>query len=77
MGRSFKKLSDDFTEGLDLPQETLTQLQHIMAKAMQYGYIEGMHAFAWMKDGTTYVGTCGTTLADAVKKVTDTQATLM
>lgn len=32
------------------------------------GYIEGLTAFAWWKDGIQYVGTCGTTLATAEKQ---------
>jgi hypothetical protein len=31
------------------------------------GYIAGLKAYAWMKDGTYYVGTTGTTLAQAVE----------
>jgi hypothetical protein len=30
------------------------------------GFIEGLKAFAWWKDGTQYVGTCGTTLQKAI-----------
>lgn len=30
------------------------------------GIIEGMARFAWWKDGTEYVGTCGRTLKDAI-----------
>ena len=31
------------------------------------GFIDGLREFAWWKDGQQYVGTCGTTLADAIK----------
>jgi hypothetical protein len=31
-------------------------------------YIEGLCAYAWWKNGVQYVGTCGTTLKDAVEK---------
>lgn len=27
---------------------------------------DGISAYAWMKDGISYVGTCGTTLAEAL-----------
>lgn len=30
------------------------------------GYIEGLTAYAWWKDGVQYVGTCGTTLQAAI-----------
>lgn len=31
------------------------------------GVIAGLTAFAWWKDGTQYVGTCGTTLKAAIE----------
>lgn len=38
--------------------------------AMTYdkGFIAGLTAFAWWKDGVQYVGTCGTTLKDAIER---------
>ena len=30
------------------------------------GYKEGLTAFAWWKDGVQYVGSCGTTLKEAL-----------
>jgi hypothetical protein len=33
----------------------------------QQGYIAGLSAFAWWKDGVQYVGTTGVTLAQAVE----------
>ena len=32
------------------------------------GHVEGLRRFAWWKDGVEYVGTCGTTLADAIER---------
>lgn len=32
------------------------------------GYVEGLKAYAWWKDGVQYVGSCGTTLNDAIKR---------
>lgn len=32
------------------------------------GYIDGLKAFAWWKDGVQYVGTCGTTLKEAIEQ---------
>ena len=34
------------------------------------GYVAGLRAFAWWKDGVQYVGTSGTTLAEAIEKGT-------
>lgn len=33
------------------------------------GYIHGLAAYAWWKDGVEYVGTTGTTLKEAIAKV--------
>lgn len=30
---------------------------------------DGITLFAWWKDGTQYVGTCGTTLKEALEKI--------
>ena len=32
------------------------------------GYLAGLETFAWWKDGTQYVGTCGTTLKEAIEE---------
>ena len=32
------------------------------------GHIDGLKAYAWWKDGVQYVGTCGTTLAQAIEE---------
>jgi hypothetical protein len=32
----------------------------------EHGYVDGMRAYAWWKDGEQYVGTCGATLAAAI-----------
>ena len=33
------------------------------------GLIEGVTKYAWWKDGTQYVGTCGTTLQEAIERI--------
>jgi exonuclease VII small subunit len=33
------------------------------------GFIDGLKCFAFWKDGVQYIGTCGTTLAEAVEQV--------
>lgn len=42
--------------------------QAALGVAWLQGYIEGLKAYAWWKDGTQYVGTCGTTLTEAIKR---------
>jgi len=34
-------------------------------QAYELGFRDGLATYSWMKDGTTWVGTCGTTLKDA------------
>ena len=33
------------------------------------GFEDGLECFAWWKDGTQFVGTCSTTLKEAIKNV--------
>lgn len=35
------------------------------------GLMDGMKAFAWWKDGVEYVGTCGTTLNNALEETVE------
>ena len=37
-------------------------------KLYRKGYEDGLSAYAWWKDGIQYVGTCGTTLKQALKE---------
>ncbi len=37
--------------------------------SFEQGALQGIWAFAWMRDGTYYVGTCGTTLKQAKEEV--------
>jgi len=32
------------------------------------GHVHGLQEYAWWKDGVQYVGTCGTTLAEATEE---------
>jgi len=51
--------------------ETLSQenkeLKMEMLRRYKHGHDDGLRAFAWWKDGVQYVGTCGTTLKEALK----------
>ena len=40
-----------------------------MNEAYTKGFIDGLTAYAWWKDGTQYVGSCGNTLKEAIEKV--------
>ena len=37
-------------------------------KRYREGYEAGLRAYAWWKEGTEYVGSCGTTLKQALKQ---------
>jgi hypothetical protein len=37
------------------------------AAAYRHGFIDGVTAFAWYRDGVQYVGTCGATLRGAIE----------
>jgi hypothetical protein len=43
----------------------------VIIKAYYNGKRKGITLFAWWKDGIQYVGTCGNTLADALKEIDD------
>jgi len=47
------------------------ELKREMAKLYRDGYKHGLTAYAWWKDGVQYVGSCGTTLKDAMKELPD------
>jgi len=48
--------------------EDYKQLQSENKKQYREGYEAGLRAFAWWKNGTQYVGSCGTTLKEALNK---------
>jgi len=43
---------------------TKTEIDHYID-----GIKEGVSRYAWMKDGTTFVGTCGRTLKEAYEDI--------
>jgi len=43
-------------------------MNHGESSAYWDGVRDGLRRFAWWKDGTEYVGTCGTTLKEAVEQ---------
>ncbi len=40
-------------------------------EAYDRGFCDGLATYGWMKDGITWVGTCGTKLVTAVAKYRD------
>jgi len=45
-----------------------TDVNRVAEIAFQEGYKAGLTAYAWWKDGVQYVGSCGTTLKEALKQ---------
>jgi hypothetical protein len=45
--------------------------KHEATMVFYAGMREGMAMYAHWKDGTQYVGTCGTTLKEAIRKIND------
>lgn len=43
--------------------------EKIYGMGLKTGKKEGVRAYAWWKDGVQYVGTCGTTLKEALEKI--------
>lgn len=40
----------------------------VLAEVWLKGFIAGLKEYAWWKDGVQYVGSCGTTLAEAIER---------
>ena len=51
-------------------------LEEILVAAYRLGMGVGIHRYAWWKDGTQYVGTCGTTY-EAARKGTKTESVVI
>jgi len=46
----------------------ISELEQEVKEATFKGYLDGIRQYAWWKDGVQYVGTCGTTLQEALKE---------
>ena len=46
----------------------ISELEQEVKEATFKGYLDGIRQYAWWKDGVQYVGTCGTTLKEALKE---------
>ena len=51
---------------IDSLQRQCAQLKTLCRNSYQAGFIAGLEAYAWWKDGVQYVGSCGTTLKKAI-----------
>lgn len=64
---------------MDEDREILIRYKHFRIlieehqAAYKQGFKDGVETYAWWKDGTEYVGTCGHTLKEAYKQIDDTK----
>lgn len=53
-------------------------MDEIIEQGINTAFVEGLKAgvrmYAWWKDGTQYVGTCGTTLKEALSRIDEKYA---
>ena len=57
----------NLTTALGAGRVLLKMLEKTQQEAYLEGFIAGLELYAWWKDGVQYVGTCGTTLKEAVE----------
>mgnify|MGYP001293447529 CR=1 FL=1 len=50
-------------------RDSISTRENKMRNQYYEGMIEGVRRFAWWKDGTQYVGSCGTTLQSAIDEI--------
>ena len=60
--------SDTYVKELEIQVQ---QMKDELVQSRKQGLIDGLTRYAWWRDGTQYVGTCGTTLKDAILEVTE------
>lgn len=58
-------------------RDRLKYRTHGEVKAYYDGTANGLKLYAWWKDGEQYVGSCGTTLRDALEYVEECKAVAM
>lgn len=50
-------------------KDTILNTTYAQLNAYYEGIKEGVRMYSWMKDGVTYVGTCGWTLKEELAKI--------
>lgn len=49
-------------------EERLAEAEAKSTEEYRRGFIDGLKEYAWWKDGVQYVGSCGTTLEQAIER---------
>ena len=63
-----KSMSKSEIEGM---RTRIKELEQESKDNYSRGIMRGLSMYAWWKDGIQYVGTCGTTLKEAISRVND------
>lgn len=58
---------------LEALKQRVAELEQQLVEARKTGMIEGVRLYAWWSDGRQMVGTCGTTLRDAIQRIEEGQ----
>jgi hypothetical protein len=73
--KTAQEWANEINEATRVPKDMIEEATHnpvglAYIRAIQRdALIEGLRRYAWWRDGTQYVGTCGTTLAKAIDDV--------
>lgn len=62
----------DTDKAIEEKKRSIGTIKEAMDEGYRMGLIEGISMYAWWKDGVQYVGSCGTTLKDAVSRINET-----
>jgi len=61
------KIVSEFARERQITSIMLLEVMSVIVTSYLQGKIDGLTAYAWWKDGTQFVGTCGTTLTQALE----------
>ncbi len=60
---------EEYCENCEQLQADLDKIRKCLPIKYKEGFIAGLQEYAWWKDGVQQVGTCGTTLKEAIEQV--------
>lgn len=61
------KIISEFSREKKPTSNMLSEVIGLIMTSYLHGKMDGLTEYAWWKDGTQYVGTCGTTLLEALE----------
>lgn len=63
------KVISEFSREKKITPNMLSEVIQTIMTSYLYGKADGLSEYAWWKDGVQYVGTCGTTLREALESL--------